>query len=213
MLKMLNNTAKPTGPVAVNPKPPAQRATPVKKPVSGAKILNSKQLLSNHEGKLDVSPKNPLEMENWLYKTKCSKIEKKIKEMVFVNAALEAEVRNSKNELDESNEERKFLLNRLLSYQKDSQGTEATSKILQQALCKKAAKGEKSQAATSNSNSNAAKRKKTTIEIVPTSLPSTVVPGNSSLATSTVKSDSTKGLSQLLVDCNSGASSSFLLDS
>lgn len=100
---------------------------------------------------IEVTTSDPNEMKSQYYKQKCAKTEKKLKELVFLNAALEAEVNETHAKVAEVKEERKFLLNRLLSYQKEGSDS---SKILQTALSKKSVKSDKSQVDSSRASSN-----------------------------------------------------------
>ena len=56
------------------------------------------------------------------YKAKCKQVERKIKEMIFLNAALENELRECKQNVLTSRSDRKILLNKLLSYEKIENG-------------------------------------------------------------------------------------------
>lgn len=75
-------------------------------------------------------------MKNRRYKLRCSKLQKQIKEMIFLNAALQSEVEDNKKKVSQLQEERKFLLNKLLAFQKEV-FSDGGTKILQQALSKK----------------------------------------------------------------------------
>lgn len=56
------------------------------------------------------------------YKKKCKQMERKIKEMIFLNAALENEVREIRQSVLTSRADRKILLNKLLSYERVENG-------------------------------------------------------------------------------------------
>ena len=53
-----------------------------------------------------------------IYRSKCSSLEKKIKEMVFLNAAYENEVHNMQIKLAGEKSDRNILLRKLLAYEK-----------------------------------------------------------------------------------------------
>jgi len=195
---------------------------------TASQLENSKSSIHVIESGANSRPEN---VRNQLYKVKCVKLEKKLKEVVFLNAALESEVDETRDKLADAREERRFLLNRLLSYQKEAHRPDGNNKILQTALSKKPQKPDKFQSSvphlqppnfnTPIASINSGKRKRSTndVSIVAPPQQASFPALNSSLnilnsGTSTkVKLDPCpKGLSQLLVDCNSGASSSFLLE-
>lgn len=91
---------------------------------------------------------------------KCDSIEKQTKELLFLNAALQSQIEETKVNIGIAKAERKFLLNKLLFYEKElpnevfnnPTGGEITSsasnnggasKILQQALSRKQSLGKK----------------------------------------------------------------------
>ena len=73
------------------------------------------------------------------YKAKCRSIQAQIKEMVFINSAVQGRISDFREKIVIAKNERKFLLNKLLSYERTSgTGNEITStKILHNALSKK----------------------------------------------------------------------------
>ena len=79
------------------------------------------------------------QLVNERYKQKCETIHNTIKEMVFLNAAIQMESRECKNQLSRMKVERKYLLNKLLEYEKEQKSDNKVG-ILQRVL--------------SNSNSN-----------------------------------------------------------
>lgn len=69
------------------------------------------------------------------YKVKCRSIQAQIKEMVFINSALQGRINEFREKIVTAKNERKFLLNKLLSYEKGHDNSE--NKILHGVLSKK----------------------------------------------------------------------------
>lgn len=63
-----------------------------------------------------------------LYRDKCSHLEKKIKEIVFLNAAYENEVQNMQIKLAREKADRNILLKRLLTHEKTSTSNDGSLK-------------------------------------------------------------------------------------
>lgn len=89
------------------------------------------QLPSNVNLAIEVTTTGPEELRNNYYKLKCSRIQKQIKELIFINSALQDECTHNKEKLSSSRSERKLLYTKLVAHQKQNQ---ANSKAQQQAL-------------------------------------------------------------------------------
>jgi hypothetical protein len=203
---MSSNKPNPSSVAGKTTAPKKTGAKGTKKQNAATKPTDSKS------GKSGAPSSKPMTEENIndAYKAKCRKIERRMKELVFLNTALDSELIDYKNKIAEASDERKFLLGQLLGHQKEAHGADATSKILQQALSKKA-KNEKttrdSNGQFSSPSGPASKKRK--VGDASTSSASTS-PGHRFGKSLDM---APKLLSQLLIDCNSGASSSsFLTD-
>lgn len=111
------------------------------------------------------------------YKDKCKQLERKIKEMIFLNAALEDEVKECKQNVTRSRADRKILLNKLLSFEKIENGQPAEPPVVNGTSSKRASKVTSKTATKGESYSGSSKRKKTDVVpvllVTPESLPST----------------------------------------
>ena len=67
-------------------------------------------------------PRIPMSAPDDCYRSKCKHLERKIKEMIFLNAALEGELRECRDSVAASRADRKLLLNRLLAFQRTENG-------------------------------------------------------------------------------------------
>ena len=97
---------------------------------------SSFQFGSNVNVAIEVTTTSPEEIKNRNYKIKCMKIQKQIREIVFINGSLQSELTECYERLDRTIQERRFLLNKVLSFQKDA-CQDGNNRILHQALSKK----------------------------------------------------------------------------
>lgn len=106
---------------------------------------NSTSFVTNAICKANASTgalENPEELSNSRYKIKCARLERQIKECVFINAAIDAEVKDCKRRLETEKVKRKVLLKKLLSHQEES-SQDPNHKLLHQTLQKCQSKSSK----------------------------------------------------------------------
>ena len=77
------------------------------------------------------------ELRNKKYKEKCCRLQKQIRHLIFINNAIHSELNQSLNKLSKTSDERRFLLNKILPFNKDTNQETISSRILQEALSKK----------------------------------------------------------------------------
>jgi hypothetical protein len=94
------------------------------------------QVPSNVNVAIEVKTTGPEELRKRRYKSKCEAIQKQIKEVIFINAALQSEAYQCREKVNQLKIERKFLLNKLLEYEKEPK-SDPNCKILQRVLSKK----------------------------------------------------------------------------
>ncbi|XP_074600164.1 uncharacterized protein LOC141854399 [Brevipalpus obovatus] len=71
------------------------------------------------------------------YKVKCRSVQAQIKEMVFINSALQGRINEFREKIVTAKNERKFLLNKLVSYERGGGHENSNNKILHSVLSKK----------------------------------------------------------------------------
>jgi hypothetical protein len=76
------------------------------------------------------------ELRNRRYKLRFNRLQKYIKQLVFVNNCLQSELNQCIEKVSKASDERRFLLNKILSYQKDV-SQDMSNRILHSALSKK----------------------------------------------------------------------------
>ncbi len=85
---------------------------------------------------IEVTTTSSEELRNRRYKLRFNRLQKYIKQLVFVNNCLQSELNECLEKVSKASEERRFLLNKILSYQKDV-SQDMSNRILHSALSKK----------------------------------------------------------------------------
>lgn len=149
------------------------------------------------------SAQHPEPQQQQEYSIKCKLAERKIKEMIFLNAGLEEEVRECRQRVTEARADRQILLNKLLSFDKSlltnghahdssaSNGHLPPFSSTTPAVGKKGGGGRGSRAAGPKSESSGGKRKKTDPQ-TPHSLPPSTTTTTAAVTTAASSSSSSK---------------------